>query len=483
MRIVIVGGGVVGLSLGEHLLRDKHQLSLIEVDSQLCDQLGEKLDAQILNGPGTSPTILKEAGLPDADMVLAVTPSDEVNMLVCAIAAQYDVKHRIARLRSAEFAEGSDVIDLARLGVTSVIYPEKVLADQIMQFVETPHAIEAANFEQGRILLRGFKVTEEMELANKTPRQIREEIAPVVVLFSALIRNGTGVIPDGATVIEPGDTLYALFPRESLDRFRKLIGIETKNRKIIMTGDSYSSIELAKLLVSVAAAFVVPGLGGAIGSLVNRVPASASTGIHAIALGLQSQAGNIASAIGEVGKSAAGTAITNALSARPRDFLNALVQGFAVTKDQIVTHVTGNITNRATLPDEDLWVYVSNWDPLARTISQYALEIRDRYDRYVAQVVPIGPMQRGRRSTLEQDRPYAVQIGIVWVRHSSGPVLVQAVVHNGQLRFSRFIDADMKDLAIERARRTQPRGIQTISWGPPHIFNMPSSVPRTAARR
>ncbi len=250
-----------------------------------------------------------------------------------------------------------------------------------------------------------------------------------------------------------------------------------------LQAEAQARIELAKLLVSVAAAFVVPGLGGAIGSLVNRVPASASTGIHAIALGLQSQAGNIASAIGEVGKSAAGTAITNALSARPRDFLNALVQGFAVTKDQIVTHVTGNITNRATLPDEDLWVYVSNWDPLARTISQYALEIRDRYDRYVAQVVPIGPMQRGRRSTLEQDRPYAVQIGIVWVRHSSGPVLVQAVVHNGQLRFSRFIDADMKDLAIERARRTQPRGIQTISWGPPHIFNMPSSVPRTAARR
>ncbi len=248
MRIIIVGGGVVGMSLGDHLLRDKHQLSLIEVDSLLCEQLSDKLDAQILNGPGTSPTILKEAGLPDADMVLAVTPNDEVNMLVCAIAAQYDVKHRIARLRSSEFAEGSDVIDLAKLGVTSVIYPEKVLADQIMQFVETPHAIEAANFEQGRILLRGFKVTEEMELANKTPQQIREEIAPVVVLFSALIRNGTGVIPDGATVIEPGDTLYALFPRESLDRFRKLIGIEKKNRKIIMTGDSYSSIELAKLL-------------------------------------------------------------------------------------------------------------------------------------------------------------------------------------------------------------------------------------------
>ncbi|MDH4158181.1 MAG: Trk system potassium transporter TrkA [candidate division Zixibacteria bacterium] len=248
MRIIIVGGGVVGYSLADQLLRDKHELSLIEADPELCEEISQKLDVQILTGSGTSPSLLREAGLPQAEMVLAVTPNDEVNLLVCAIAAQYDVKSRIARLRSSEFAEGSDIIDLHKLGVTSIIYPEKVLADHIMQFVETPHTLESANFEHGRILMRGFKVTENMELANRTPRQIRADISPIIILFSTLIRNGEGVIPDGETLIKPGDTLFALFPRESLDRFRKLVGIEKKNRKIIITGNSYATIELAKAL-------------------------------------------------------------------------------------------------------------------------------------------------------------------------------------------------------------------------------------------
>ena len=94
MRTIIVGGGVVGSSLADQLLRDKHHLSLVETDSELCQQLSEKLDLQILNGSGTSPAVLKEAGLLSADMVLAVTPSDEINMLVCAIAAQHNVRRK-----------------------------------------------------------------------------------------------------------------------------------------------------------------------------------------------------------------------------------------------------------------------------------------------------------------------------------------------------------------------------------------------------
>jgi trk system potassium uptake protein TrkA len=249
MRIIIVGGGVVGYSLAEQLLRDKHHLALIEADPDLCRMISEKLDLQVFTGSGSSPALLKEAGIDEADMVLAVTPNDEVNMIVCAIAAQYNVKRRIARLRSKEFAEGSKLVDLEKIGVTAVIHPEKVLVDHIMQFVRTPKALESAEFEGGRILLRGYRVTEQMELAHKTPREIREEIAPHAVLFSTLVRNGVGVIPDGETRIEPGDILYTLFPRESLERFLKLVGVEKKDsRKIVMTGDSFSALELARAL-------------------------------------------------------------------------------------------------------------------------------------------------------------------------------------------------------------------------------------------
>ncbi len=249
MHIIIVGGGIVGYSLAEHLIKDKHRLSLIETDARLCETISQKLDLQILHGSGSSPALLKEADIENADMVLAVTPIDEVNLVVCSIAAQYDVKRRIARLRSKEFSYASKLVSLEKFGVTSVIYPEKALVDHILQFVHTPHAIASADFEEGRILMRGYRVRKDSEVAHKTPKEIRQEIAPDVVLFAALIRRGEGVIPDGETKIEPGDILYSLFPRQSLERFLKLIGITPKgNRKIIMTGDSYSSLELARTL-------------------------------------------------------------------------------------------------------------------------------------------------------------------------------------------------------------------------------------------
>lgn len=238
----------MGYSLAQQLLADKHQLSLIESKPELCVEISEKLDLQILVGSGTSPGLLREAGIAEADMVLAVTPNNEVNIVVCSLASQFNVGRRIARLRGNEFTEANDLVDLQKLGITAVIHPEQALVDHILQYIDTPHAVDSANFEQGRILMRAYRVTEQMEMAGKTTRQIRQEIDPAVVLFSAIVRAGEGMIPDGSTVIQPGDLVYALFPRESLERFLKLVGIETTNRKIIMTGGSYAAVELATAL-------------------------------------------------------------------------------------------------------------------------------------------------------------------------------------------------------------------------------------------
>lgn len=245
MKIVIIGGGIVGNSLAEYLVHEKHHLVLVEIDPELCMIVSEKLDMQVINGSGSSPAILKEAGIESADMILAVTPNNEINMVACSIAAQYGVKRRIARLRGQEFASEKSLIDLNKMGITSVIHPEKVLIDQIMQFVDTPHAVQAANFEEGKILMRGYKIDEKMPIAGKSLREIRQMIAPDIILFSAIVRNGYGMIPDGTSVIESGDIVYTLFPRESMNRFLELVALEKKNRKIIITGDTYATLELA----------------------------------------------------------------------------------------------------------------------------------------------------------------------------------------------------------------------------------------------
>jgi trk system potassium uptake protein TrkA len=249
MRIVIVGGGVVGSSLAEHLINDGHTLSLIEKNPQLSELLSGKHDIHVFQGNGASPTLLKEAGIAKADLVVAVTPNDTVNMVVCGIAVQYNVPQRIARLRGREFRKGNPDFDIEKMGITEVIHPEKVMVDQILQYVTTPHAVESANFENGRVLLRGYRIRDNMPIAGKTPQEIRAEIAPDVVLFAAIVRASKGMIPDGTTVIEAGDILYTLFPRESLDRFLAMMGQEKKKtRKIIATGDSFALMEMSRAL-------------------------------------------------------------------------------------------------------------------------------------------------------------------------------------------------------------------------------------------
>lgn len=249
MRIIIVGGGVVGSSVAEYLLRDGHALAMIETDPSLCARLSDKHDLQILNGSGSSPKLLREAGVENADLIVAVTPNDELNMVVCSIAAQYGVSQRIARLRDREFRKSNPAFDISKMGITDVIHPEKVMVDHILQYVATPHAVESANFEDGRVLMRGYRIRDNMALAGKTPREIREEITPEVVLFAAIVRDGKGMIPDGNTRFEAGDIVYALFPRESLERFMSLVGQEKmKTRKIIVTGASYALMEMSRAL-------------------------------------------------------------------------------------------------------------------------------------------------------------------------------------------------------------------------------------------
>ncbi len=248
MRIIIVGGGIVGYSLADQLLKDNHNIILIELNGEICQQLSEKLDLQIINGSGTSLAVLKQAGIEHTDMILAVTPDNEDNIVACSLAAQFKVTNCIARLRGSDFAGEENLASLKLMGITNVIHPERALVQRVLQFVDTPRALDSANFENGRILMRGYRIKENMELANKSPKEIREEIEADIILFSAIIRNGQGMIPDGNTVIKPGDILYSLFPRESLGTFLKLVGQEEEEHKIIMTGSSYSSLELAVAL-------------------------------------------------------------------------------------------------------------------------------------------------------------------------------------------------------------------------------------------
>jgi len=249
MRIIIVGGGVVGYSLAEHLVKERHNIALIEKDPSVCQAIGEKLDILILCGSGSSPRLLEKSGIEKADMVIAVSPNDELNILVCAIAQQYNVATRLARIRSNEFRGRDAIIDISKMGVTLSIDPESVVVDAITQYVETPGASDAVNFHYGNVLMRGYRVTENMPISNRALGEVMQNSRDNRILFVAAVRDGKGIIPHGDYIVRPKDDLFGIFARSSLDRF---MGYFHENKTIvdnvIITGDSLTAVLLAETL-------------------------------------------------------------------------------------------------------------------------------------------------------------------------------------------------------------------------------------------
>jgi trk system potassium uptake protein TrkA len=245
VRVVIVGGGVVGNSLAQQLLYEKHTISLVEPDPKVADEIAARMDLQVVVATGSSPAALEAAGIADADMVIAVTPIDEVNLLVCNIAQQYGVRQRIARLRSREFISADRKVSLEDIGVTAFIFPEKVVVDAIRQYIETPGASDAVNFENGNILLRGYKVRAGMPIVGKSLVEIRAMIAPEMLLIAAVERGGKGMIPPGDFVVREGDEVFSLFPRRAIPSFMNLIDESHSVKRVILTGNNISTVELA----------------------------------------------------------------------------------------------------------------------------------------------------------------------------------------------------------------------------------------------
>ncbi|MBN1356075.1 Trk system potassium transporter TrkA [bacterium] len=249
MRIVIIGAGMVGSSLAEELIFEGHDISIVEKDGELCRTIEEKFDVLVSHGSGSNPSILKYAGIEKADLLLAVTPDDEINIMACIIARQFNVKERIARIRSEDFLLNPPIVRLQELGVSRIIDPEKSVVESIMQFLQTPGAIEASAFENGKILMREFRITTDMPVVNKTLHEIRQMVKQHQILVMTILRNDLAIIPTGDEVVAENDEILAIFPAESLDAFLKLMNNQRGQvRKVIISGGTLTSLKLAKLL-------------------------------------------------------------------------------------------------------------------------------------------------------------------------------------------------------------------------------------------
>jgi trk system potassium uptake protein len=249
VKIVIVGAGMVGYSLAKNFCGLDHNITVIERDKALCEEIKSKLDVFVVEGKGSSPAALDEAGISSADLVIAVTPSDETNLLVCNFAMQNGVKKRIARVKSNIYTTHAENMSLETLGVTTVIEPEREVMKHILQYVELPDVLETANFQSDTIYLRGHRVTEDMLIAHKTLSEIRQLAENAPILFVVIVREGKSLPPTGTQALLPGDEIVAIMPKDSFKTFRFLINRKAlKMNKIVVSGDSLTAIHLAEAL-------------------------------------------------------------------------------------------------------------------------------------------------------------------------------------------------------------------------------------------
>lgn len=249
MRIVVIGAGEVGWHLAARLSSEQHDVALIERDPVIGERVQSRLDLLVVEGNGASLTALEKAGVERADMLLAVTNFDEVNLIACLIAAQFDVRLKVARVSNPEYYERRGVLAEGKFGADLLINPEKECAREIVKLFHRAGASDVAEFAGGRIVLLGLPVTEGAPIAGRTLADVGREVGERHFLTVAIDRNGTTLIPDGSTRLEAGDEIYLISETPFLDDAYRLLGLDRKRiRRAILLGGGRVGLHLARML-------------------------------------------------------------------------------------------------------------------------------------------------------------------------------------------------------------------------------------------
>lgn len=253
MKIVIIGAGEVGYNLAMKLSKEGHDVVVIDHDPEKVRHIDETLDVKSLLGKGSSPGVLKEAGIGEAEMVIAVTDSDEINMVVCLIAGtQSKIPKRIARIRNLEYTRETQIFDEQHLDIDLCINPEMETAKTIVRLIENPGSADFAEFAEGKVELLGVKIEEDSYVVGKKLRELREvrDLFPdLKVLIVAISRDDRIVIPDGDETIFVGDILYAVVDRHSIRNV--LVYLRKKEepvKRVFIAGGSHIAFEVARQL-------------------------------------------------------------------------------------------------------------------------------------------------------------------------------------------------------------------------------------------
>ena len=247
MKIIIIGDGKVGYSLAENLSKENNDVTIIDKNSEALKKASENLDVMCIRGNGVSTKILLEAGVKEADLLIAATTSDEMNMVCCLTAKKLGVAHTIARIRDPEYANELSLLK-ADLGLDMVINPEQAAASEIARLLRFPPAANVEAFAKGRVEMVEIKVTGNISIVGMKLKNIANRFSSSI-LIGAVIREGEIMIPNGEFEIRENDTIYIVGPPLRVFDFCKRIGIcIQKVKNVMILGGGRIAYYLAKYM-------------------------------------------------------------------------------------------------------------------------------------------------------------------------------------------------------------------------------------------
>lgn len=249
MKIVIIGDGKVGFAIAKQLSQEGYDLTIIENKPQVLNLTLDVLDVVGVQGNGGDYDVLKEAQVNQADLVIAVTSSDEINIISCLMAKKMGADHTIARIRNPEYVKGLRILK-EDLGLSMQINPEQTAAREIVRSLSFPNSIKVNSFAKGRLELAEIRIREENSLAKKTVHHIDKSLKSKVQ-FVSIKRGDTVLIPTGNTVVELNDKVMLTGSTKQLKRFLSEIGIIQKRtvHEIMIIGGGKITFYLIPMLL------------------------------------------------------------------------------------------------------------------------------------------------------------------------------------------------------------------------------------------
>jgi trk system potassium uptake protein TrkA len=251
MRVIVAGGGQAGALIARRLSREGNEVTIVEPNAERCQELEDLLDVKVVNGNAARVRAMRAAGVAKAEMMIAVSNYDEINVLACLIAhAEGHPRTTVARIRTHEVDEWRRLLDKNGPRVDLIIHPETDVAERVMRVVRLPGVSDIVDFAEGRVKLFGMNVDHDSWLVGRTLEELQEAKPPKDSLIPMIFRGQQLIIPHGAQLLKEGDHVYTLATDQNLHEVMEFMGLDKPQplKRVFIVGGRQIGITLAEQL-------------------------------------------------------------------------------------------------------------------------------------------------------------------------------------------------------------------------------------------